>query len=445
MASLLCDRRNGKQSFRLSVGSGKNRRRVYLGDLNAAVAEKVRSNVNDLATAFETGTQPPKPTLVWLGSIDDDLHGKLANAGLIEPRAPKPTAPTIGKLIDDFIASRTNSAERTVINFKAARRMLCDKFGDDRQADTISRGDADDWQEWLISQQNKHKQPRYAPATISKTIKRVRQFFTYAVRKGWLAENAFDHLKPTGEVNRDRMFFVTRTMADAILEQCPTVEWRAIIGLCRFGMLRCPTEVLALQWKDIDFVNGRITVTCQKTKRFKGYRTIPLFAELREILEDCRDQVGVGVDCPLSAFVVMRYRSAKQNLRQQLQRFIRRAGLQPWERLFHNMRASRQSELVAMGFAAQTVCDWAGNSQAIAADHYLKPTDEEFNRAVGQSPWSFCGPDSGFGGHFSDQGAQEHENEPQRKPRVLLTELLADAFSRFDLIPPRGVEPLLPD
>jgi hypothetical protein len=50
-------------------------------------------------------------------------------------------------------------------------------------------------------------------------------------------------------------------------------------------------------------------------------------------------------------------------------------------KLFHNLRASRQTEL-AQYFAEHVVCQWIGNSQAVAREHYLRVTDQDFSRAA---------------------------------------------------------------
>jgi hypothetical protein len=73
------------------------------------------------------------------------------------------------------------------------------------------------------------------------------------------------------------------------------------------------------------------------------------------------------------------------NLRTTFLKIIKRAGLAPWERLFHNLRSSRQTEL-AETFPAHVVCDWLGNSEAVAMKHYLQTTDDHFSRAAGGSP-----------------------------------------------------------
>jgi hypothetical protein len=44
---------------------------------------------------------------------------------------------------------------------------------------------------------------------------------------------------------------------------------------------------------------------------------------------------------------------------------IKRAGLKPWPKLWHNLRITRQTELAAT-FPIHVVCEWLGNSTLIA-------------------------------------------------------------------------------
>jgi hypothetical protein len=63
-------------------------------------------------------------------------------------------------------------------------------------------------------------------------------------------------------------------------------------------------------------------------------------------------------------------------------RIIRRAGLTPWPKLFHNLRASRETELAAE-YPTHVVCAWIGNTERIAAKHYRQVTDDDFAQAQG--------------------------------------------------------------
>ena len=72
------------------------------------------------------------------------------------------------------------------------------------------------------------------------------------------------------------------------------------------------------------------------------------------------------------------------NLRTHLLRNLKLAAVQPWPKLFHNMRASRQTEL-SERFPAHGVCQWMGNSGAVAKKHYMQVTDAHYARAIEES------------------------------------------------------------
>ncbi|HVU88053.1 MAG TPA: hypothetical protein VHD36_12100 [Pirellulales bacterium] len=121
-----------------------------------------------------------------------------------------------------------------------------------------------------------------------------------------------------------------------------------------------------------------VTVPSPKTEhQHKPYRVVPIFPELRPYLEDAH-----ALAAKKAVYLIQGYRDDTQNLRTQFERIIRRARVKPWERLFHNLRASRQTEL-ADQFPLHVVTDWIGNSPDIAERHYLKTTEEHFRRALG--------------------------------------------------------------
>ena len=101
-----------------------------------------------------------------------------------------------------------------------------------------------------------------------------------------------------------------------------------------------------------------------------------MFPELRPFLEEVFDQAEPGTGC-----VITRYRDTNSNLRTQLQRIIRRAGLKPRPKLFQNLRSTRQTELEEL-FPSHVVCAWVGNSKPVAAKNYLQVTDEHIQEGV---------------------------------------------------------------
>lgn len=77
-------------------------------------------------------------------------------------------------------------------------------------------------------------------------------------------------------------------------------------------------------------------------------------------------------------------RLGEKNLRTGLLRVLEKAGIPVWRKLFQNLRASRETELMRL-HRANLVHAWMGNTEGVAADHYLMATDEDFDRAAGKA------------------------------------------------------------
>ena len=168
------------------------------------------------------------------------------------------------------------------------------------------------------------------------------------------------------------------TQTNKVLGACPDAEWRLLFALSRYGGLRCPSEHLALRWADVDWERSRLTVHSSKTEHHPGgeSRLVPLFPELVPHLREVFEWAEPGGE-----YVITRYRHPSANLRTQLNRIIKRAGLKAWPKLFQNLRSTRQTELEE-DFPTHVVCAWMGNSRPVAMKHYLQVTDEHFERAA---------------------------------------------------------------
>jgi integrase len=210
--------------------------------------------------------------------------------------------------------------------------------------------------------------------------------FTAMVRRGLIQTNPFDGVQVPATTDQSRDVYVPRADVLAVMEQAPDAEWRAILALSRFGGLRCPSEVLSLKWEHIHWDRQRITVISPKTTRHPngGQRIIPLFPDLIGPLQEAWEQAGEK-----AAYVVDRHRSQAEkpggwrntNFRTTLQKMIQRAGIDPWPKPFHAMRASHETDLLER-FPIQVVAKWLGHSPKIALAQYARTTDDHFQAAV---------------------------------------------------------------
>ena len=354
----------GRAQIQFRHPNGK-RYTLRLGKVAKRLGESVLFRVRELVAAIRTGQSVSADTAAWLGNVTPQLHDRLVRVGLAAPRVDAaPADIMLDDFVRDYIEGRAKLKPFTRRNLQQSRRMLVERLGARTPLRSITAGDADDFKEKMLKD--------YSVATVSREIIRVRQFFKAAKRRGLIDANPFDDVKGGSQSNESRSFFVTRATALAVLTACPDNEWRLIFVLSRFGGLRCPSETLELKWRDIDWDGGRIVIRESKTKM----RTIPLFPEVRTYLALAFDAAPEGAE-----YVIERYRGASCNLRTQLLRILTRAGLSAWPRLFHNLRASRETELVRE-YPIHVVCAWIGNSERVARRHYLQVTDADFEKAT---------------------------------------------------------------
>ena len=82
-----------------------------------------------------------------------------------------------------------------------------------------------------------------------------------------------------------------------------------------------------------------------------------------------------------SVFVLQHYRNPTQNLRTHFERIIKKSGVEPWVKLWQNLRSSCATEL-AEKYPEHVLTNWLGNTPKIAKEHYLQVTDEHWRRAA---------------------------------------------------------------
>lgn len=366
---------NGKRMIQFTDAQGI-RRTVRLGQCSGKDAASIRIQIEALLAAKLGGQPFPAATAAWLSSIGDTLHGRLAAVGLVDPRqaAAKATLQSLLQQFRDTVLPQVKPGTQTF--YGHTMRNLAEFFGADKPVADITGADADAFRAYLTGQ-------KLSIATVNRRCVAVKTIFYKAKRWGLISENVFAELQGGGQHNEARKHFVTRDDAMRLLDACPDAEWRAIVALSRFGGLRVPSEIDGLTWADVNWEKGTLHVKSPKTEHHTGQasRTVPLFPELRKALLELFE----AADPASGPCIIARHRGSGVNLRTHLERIIIRAGMTPWPKPFHNMRASRQSELMAE-YDLSTACRWLGNSPTVAAQHYAMATDSDgaFRRAVGE-------------------------------------------------------------
>lgn len=195
-------------------------------------------------------------------------------------------------------------------------------------------------------------------ATVSRMICGARSM---ARRAG---STAFDHLRPGPQTNPGRMRYVESEAVWSVVRVCRDPELRLVLALARWCGLRCPSEPAALCVSDVDLARGRLTVRSSKTG---AVRVVPIAPGVAPLLASFRP-LGPG-----------------SHYRAQASRAVRRAGLEPWPRIFHNLRSSCAVDW-SERFPAHVVAGWMGHSLRVCERHYLHVRDANFRAAAGDTP-----------------------------------------------------------
>ena len=96
----------------------------------------------------------------------------------------------------------------------------------------------------------------------------------------------------------------------------------SVFALNRFGGLRCPSEVIELEWSNVNWERDRFWVRSPKTEHHEGKegRWVPIFPELRPYLHDAFDAAEPGA---VKIVTIVDFEGSA--LRRRFARIIRRA------------------------------------------------------------------------------------------------------------------------
>jgi len=354
------------RSARVIAYINKEKQSFALGRVTKKTAEWFANNIDTLLHERRCNLPISREVSNWLAGLDETLYGLLAERGLVEPRVK---AGTLATFVEGYIAGRSDVTERRLGKFRNAKARLIEFFGDVK-LEAVTPGAVDEYARWLLTQT--------APTTAHKECQIAAQFFRHAFRKGLIERNPFDGVTVGQATNDDRRVFVSREVIQRILEKCPNWQWRTVVGLARYGGLRCSSEVALLKWSDIHWDAERFTVTSPKTKRYgKATRVVPIFPELRPFLDEAFSMADEGEQW----VVPMLGGVAEKNLGTTFRKIVRRTGVEGWPKPFQNCRSSRQTEL-EQRYPTYVVCAWLGNTPTIAHKHYLTVTEEHFAAAA---------------------------------------------------------------
>lgn len=365
MASIATDPAK-RRRIQFSDQDGK-RQTLRLGKVSMKQCELVRGHVEELANAKAANTAVPKATVDWVAGLGDVLHARLERVGLVEPRI-RPNTWTVAAWVRKYIEGKVDATESTICNMKQAEVTLAEYLGSDKRLEDVTAADAEGYASFLRARKCKRGSPdrRMAEATVRRQCRRAKQFFAGAVDARVLVSNPLAKLKCADVVDKSRQRYVSEAEINALLDACPDTDWKLVLALAYYGGLRCPSEIHALTWADVNWSTKHLTVRSKKTRRDShgGIRHVPVCPELATLLLAAFSEAGEGAEQVIARPL------NKANLRTTLYKFMDRAGVERFGKPFQNMRCSCETNWLSAGIPEYQVSEWIGHEVSVSRRHY---------------------------------------------------------------------------
>jgi len=433
MASIAREK-NGTRRI-LFVAPDGRRPTIRLGKVSQRAAEGVKYRVEQLLECLNLKHPMDGDLARWVADLEPRFASKLARVGLI-PNPDTKSVVTLGQFLENWLSARKGDYKpASLISWGQVIKALTKFLGSDCPLENVTPEKAEAFRQSMLA-------AGLRPTTIHKRLQHARMFFTHAKRQDLVDTNPFEFVRHRPGDASERRAYVPAADVKRAIEHAPNGTWKLLIALSRFAGLRVPSEALSLRWQDVDWERGRLTVPSPKTEHLAGrsYRVIPMFPTIRPFLEAAWDEAPEGAEYVMPEEYRRRAQGpggwANANLRTTLKKVVRRAGLEPWSRLWHSMRASCETDL-ARQFPLAVVAKWLGNTQAVAMRHYVDVTDADFERAViGDVPAT----------EEAAQKAAQHAHAMERRESQAVksshekTPALQGSASLCDTLQNRGVE-----
>lgn len=310
------------------------------------VGREVLVRVERLVELVELGLELDGVTRVWLGGVGERMRGVLEGYGLVGGRR----GGLLGSVLRE-VCEGLDVSEGTRRSYGAVARSLVGEFGEYREVETLCRAELERW----LGKLEVCEGTRGRYATVAKVL------FGRGERLG-LCVNPAGGLIGGSSVNRERMRYVGVEEVERLLGVCDGTM-RGLVSLARWCGLRSPSESRGLRWCDVH--DGWLQVG-GKT----GSRMVPLGERVRAEL----GERGGGEEAVLKGL------AEDSTLRMRLRALIEKAGMEPWPRVFHNLRASCAMDWVKR-VPATSVAQWMGHGLGVSMDHYLQAQPEQMAAA----------------------------------------------------------------
>jgi integrase len=214
-------------------------------------------------------------------------------------------------------------------------------------------------------------------AEINRELAAFKRAFSLAIKDGRLRTRPYT---PYLRENNVRTGFFTRSEMEEVCRFL-TLPLEAVVGFAYINGWRIRSEVLTLQWRQVDFESERIILDPGTTKNEQG-RVFPFTDELRPVVDNQRGlkkvlQKDTGVLYP---WVFHRNGTQIRNLYNAWRTACKKAGLPG--RLLHDFRRTAVRNLVRSGVPERVAMQMTGHKTRSVFERYNIVSEADLSRAA---------------------------------------------------------------
>lgn len=209
-------------------------------------------------------------------------------------------------------------------------------------------------------------------AEINRELAVLKRMFTLAVQSGKLAQKP--HVPLLAERNVRQGFF-EREQFEAVASHLPDAL-RSVVEFAYITGWRIPSEVLTLQWRQVDWLAGEVRLDPGTTKNSEG-RVFPMTSALRTLLEQRKGDRPEGRICP---WVFHRGGAQIRSFRKAFIAACRAAGCPG--RIPHDFRRTAVRNLVRAGVPERVAMQMTGHKTRSVFERYNIVSQGDLRLAV---------------------------------------------------------------
>ncbi len=347
------------------TGLDGKRCRLRIGKVQVDEAKDFKRFVERLLNALRLSQTPDTETVRWLQGIDVTIRKRMARFGLCKQGK---VTPTLSELISDFVEfKKLEIKPASVRRIEDSMALLKLYLGEETKISRITPGTAKEWRTKLLK-------TGLSEATIRTHTRNAKTLFNDAVEREIVRKNPFSKL-PSTSVAAKKGRYITPDETQQIIDACPDWKWRTFVGLLRYIGLRCPSETHSVNWSDVDWERGILTIRATKTN---SVRQAPIRPELMMLLKEAFADKKKHAKAIIDIKTNNRYRTFKK--------ILKRANVEPWEDIFQHLRRCCRTQFLNEGHPPHAVSRWMGHGQLVGDEHYTMLTDDVFDKVTGIVP-----------------------------------------------------------